>query len=42
MIDAKDHGLDDGFTRTPRHAVETPTTLRQWCEEVLRPAVAAA
>ncbi|MEU6851150.1 NAD(P)H-binding protein [Actinacidiphila alni] len=41
MIDAKDHGIDDGVTRTPRHAVETPTTLRQWCEEVLRPAVAA-
>lgn len=42
MIDAKEQGLDDGVTRTPQHAIDTPTTFRQWCEEVLRPAVRAA
>lgn len=42
MMVAKDHGIDDGVTRTPQHAIDTPTTLRQWCEEVLKPAVAAA
>jgi uncharacterized protein YbjT (DUF2867 family) len=41
MMIAKDNGVDDSVTRTPQHAVDTPTTLRQWCEEVLRPAVAA-
>lgn len=39
MMTAKDHGLDEGVTRTPRHAVDTPTTFRQWCEDVLKPAV---
>ncbi|HEY3503502.1 MAG TPA: NAD(P)H-binding protein [Actinocatenispora sp.] len=42
MMTAKDHGLDDGVTRTPRHAADTPTTFRQWCEDTLKPAVRAA
>ena len=40
MATAKDHGLDEGVVRTPGNS--TPTTFRQWCTEVLRPAVAAA
>jgi uncharacterized protein YbjT (DUF2867 family) len=39
MIRAKDEGLDDGVQRTPETA--GPTTFRQWCEEVLKPAVLA-
>lgn len=39
MMRAKDEGLDDGVPRTPRTA--SPTTFRQWCEEVLTPAVRA-
>jgi uncharacterized protein YbjT (DUF2867 family) len=42
MTIAKDNGLDDGVTRTPQHAIDTPTTFRQWCEDVLKPAVEAA
>ncbi|MDB5553894.1 MAG: NAD-dependent epimerase/dehydratase family protein [Rhizobium sp.] len=38
MMIAKDNGLDDGETRTPENT--TPTSFRQWCEEVLKPAVA--
>lgn len=41
MMVAKDKGLDNGIPRTPRHVIDTPTTLRQWCEEVLKPAVLA-
>ncbi|NSC25450.1 NmrA family transcriptional regulator [Streptomyces albus subsp. chlorinus] len=37
MMRAKDEGLDDGVQRTPGTA--SPTTFRQWCGEVLRPAV---
>jgi uncharacterized protein YbjT (DUF2867 family) len=37
MMRAKDEGLDDGVARTPETA--SPTTFRQWCEEVLKPAV---
>ncbi|EPH46111.1 putative Quinone oxidoreductase 2 [Streptomyces aurantiacus JA 4570] len=37
MMRAKDEGLDDGVRRTPETA--SPTTFRQWCEEVLKPAV---
>ena len=36
MMRAKDEGLDDGVRRGPETA--SPTTFRQWCEEVLRPA----
>ncbi|MEV4539959.1 NAD(P)H-binding protein [Asanoa sp. NPDC049518] len=39
MALAKDNGLDKGVTRTPE--LSTPTTFRQWCVEVLRPAVQA-
>jgi uncharacterized protein YbjT (DUF2867 family) len=42
MMIAKDNGLDDGIARTPQHATDTPTTFRQWCEDVLKPAVQAA
>ncbi|GAB3564357.1 NAD(P)H-binding protein [Amycolatopsis endophytica] len=42
MATAKEKGLDDGVARTPRHATDTPTTFRQWCEDVLAPAVRQA
>ncbi|RKN39220.1 NAD(P)H-binding protein [Streptomyces hoynatensis] len=42
MIAAKENGLDHGVARTPQHAADTPTTFRQWCEEVFRPAMQAA
>lgn len=37
MFRAKDAGLDAGVRRTPQ--TSTPTTFRQWCEQVLAPAV---
>ena len=40
MARAKNAGIDNAEPRTPRST--TPTTFRQWCEEVLKPAVAAA
>jgi uncharacterized protein YbjT (DUF2867 family) len=40
MAIAKDHGLDNAVVRTPEST--TPTTFRQWCEEVLKPAVFAS
>jgi uncharacterized protein YbjT (DUF2867 family) len=40
MMQAKDEGLDNAEPRTPDST--TPTSFRQWCEEVLRPAVLAA
>jgi len=39
MMTAKDQGLDNGEPRTPE--ASTPTTFRQWCEDVLKPAVLA-
>lgn len=42
MMIAKDNGLDNGVARTPRDAIDTPTTFRQWCEDTLKPAVKAA
>lgn len=42
MMAAKENGLDDAIARTPQHALDTPTTFRQWCEDVLKPAVQAA
>jgi uncharacterized protein YbjT (DUF2867 family) len=36
---AKNQGLDNGVQRTPQNS--TPTGFRQWCEEVLKPAVAS-
>jgi uncharacterized protein YbjT (DUF2867 family) len=39
MRQAKDKGLDNLELRTPQST--TPTSFRQWCEEVLKPAVLA-
>ncbi|MEV0195272.1 hypothetical protein [Nonomuraea sp. NPDC050691] len=39
MMRAKDEGLDNGVERTPGTA--SPTTFRQWCRQVLKPAVLA-
>jgi uncharacterized protein YbjT (DUF2867 family) len=39
MMVAKDRGLDNAEPRTPEST--TPTSFRQWCEEVLKPAVMA-
>ena len=39
MALAKDNGLDNAEPRTPRPS--TPTSFRQWCEDVLKPAVLA-
>jgi len=39
MARAKNEGLDNGVQRTPENS--TPTSFRQWCAEVLKPAVAA-
>jgi uncharacterized protein YbjT (DUF2867 family) len=36
MHAAKDNGLDNSEPRTPENT--TPTSFRQWCEEVLKPA----
>lgn len=36
MMRAKNEGLDEGVRRTPETA--SPTTFREWCEEVLKPA----
>jgi hypothetical protein len=36
MHAAKDNGLDKSEPRTPENT--TPTSFRQWCEEVLKPA----
>jgi hypothetical protein len=37
MMLAKEEGLDNAEPRTPQST--TPTSFRQWCEEVLAPAV---
>ena len=39
MARAKNQGLDNGVQRTPQNS--TPTSFRQWCEEVLELAVAS-
>jgi uncharacterized protein YbjT (DUF2867 family) len=39
MMAAKDAGLDNAVARTPERS--TPTTFRQWCEQILKPAVRA-
>ena len=39
MMVAKNAGLDNGVQRTPEST--TPTTFRQWCESVLKPALFA-
>jgi len=40
MMTAKERGLDNAEPRTPQ--ASTPTGFRQWCEEVLKPAVLSA
>ncbi len=40
MMIAKNEGLDNAEPRTAQ--ATTPTSFKQWCEEVLKPAVAAA
>lgn len=37
MMTAKDDGLDNGVQRTSENS--SPTSFRQWCEDVLKPAV---
>jgi uncharacterized protein YbjT (DUF2867 family) len=37
LMVAKNEGLDNAEPRTPQ--ATTPTSFRQWCEEVLKPAV---
>ncbi|GAB0104371.1 NAD(P)H-binding protein [Nocardia sp. JMUB6875] len=39
MMRAKENGLDDGVVRT--EATRSPTTFREWCEQILAPAVGA-
>ncbi|RUU42576.1 NmrA family transcriptional regulator [Mesorhizobium sp. M6A.T.Ce.TU.002.03.1.1] len=39
MLEAKNEDLDTAEPRTPEST--TPTSFRQWCEEVLKPAVAS-
>jgi uncharacterized protein YbjT (DUF2867 family) len=39
MAWAKNEGLDNGVKRTKENS--TPTSFRQWCQEVLKPAVAS-
>jgi hypothetical protein len=39
MMVAKDDGLDNAEPRTPEST--TPTSFRDWCEQVLKPAVVA-
>jgi hypothetical protein len=39
MMVAKEQGLDNAEPRTPQST--TPTSFRQWCEEVLKPTVLA-
>ena len=39
MMVAKDQSLDNAEPRTPEST--TPTTFRQWCQEILKPAVPA-
>jgi hypothetical protein len=39
MLVAKNEGLDNAEPRTPQ--ATTPTSFRQWCQEVLKPAVLA-
>jgi uncharacterized protein YbjT (DUF2867 family) len=40
MMRAKNDGLDNAEPRTPANT--TPTSFRQWCEEVLKPAILGA
>jgi hypothetical protein len=37
MARAKNEGIDNAVKRTPENS--TPTSFRQWCEDVRKPAV---
>ena len=37
MAAAKNQGLDNAVQRTPETA--TPTSFREWCEDVLKPRI---
>jgi hypothetical protein len=39
MARAKNEGIDNAVQRTPENS--TPTSFRQWSEQVLKPAVAS-
>ncbi|MDM7928820.1 NmrA family NAD(P)-binding protein [Blastomonas fulva] len=39
MLSAKNEGLDHVVERSPADIVNSPTTFRQWCEGVLKPAL---
>lgn len=39
MYKAKNQGLDNGVQRTPENT--TPTTFKQWCEDILAPMILA-
>lgn len=40
MMTAKNEGMDNLVQRSSAATAATPTTFRQWCQEVLKPAVA--
>ncbi|MFF0490609.1 NAD(P)H-binding protein [Nocardia sp. NPDC004068] len=42
MMTAKDARMDGDIVRTPQHALDAPTTFREWCADTLAPAVRAA
>jgi len=39
MMTAANEGMNHLVKRTPSSASDTPTSFRQWCTEVLKPAV---
>jgi len=39
MMTAKNEGMDHLVERTPSSSSDTPTSFRQWCEDVLNPAL---
>lgn len=41
MLTAKNEGMDKMRERTAQDRANTPTTFRQWCETILKPAVEA-
>jgi len=41
MMTAKNEGMDHLVERTPSSSSDTPTSFRQWCEDILKPAISA-
>lgn len=41
MMTAKNEGMDHLMERTPSSSSDTPTRFRQWCEDILKPAISA-